>query len=118
HYLRTLVAPSNLQHIDLQPVVEAIWFRRDLLLRRKNSLDFAEADQDRLHLAALHRAGYNLAEPLVELLEYLLALSFAQPLDNHLLRSLRRNSAKGVRSYLDLKKLADLNVRKGLASFS
>src|SRR5262249_57928479 len=90
---------ASLQIIDVdpQPLADANSLAVHLLLLFQHSLDLAQVKNKRraVPLVASHyRAHDQIVEPILEGLEEIILLRFAYPLQDYLLRGLRRNPVK------------------------
>src|SRR5262249_33192215 len=85
HDLRPLRAAVDALDDGADPLARRVALRARLLLARQHRLDATDLDDQVAALEALHGAVDDLADPLVVLGEDVLALGFANLLEDHLL---------------------------------
>ena len=85
-------------------------FRARLLLAREHRFDPADLDDDVAVLEALDRAADDLADALVVFAEDVLALGFADFLEDHLLGRLRGDAAEHFGRLGELHLVAELDA--------
>src|SRR5581483_2843312 len=109
--LRAFGGISYFQDVDLDAVVEAVGFGLHLFLRRQDGVQLADIDGDVAPFAALHRAGDDLADALVEIIEDLAALRLADTLHHDLLGGLRGDAPEIIQGDIEGDDLADQRIR-------
>ena len=102
--LRALRGLVDVDHVGADAVVRAVGLARHLLAQRQDGLGASEVDDDRALLEAPDDAVDDLALAILVLLEDVVALGLADPLDDHLLGRLREDApeARGVDLHADL----------------
>src|SRR6185503_10174828 len=109
--LRALGAAVHVQHHGAHVVVLAVVAARDLLAGRQQTLGEVELHDDVAAVHLLHDAANERADLVGVLLEHLVALGFADTLDEHLLRGLDSVAAELGDAEGDADYVADLRVR-------
>jgi hypothetical protein len=96
--LRALRSAADLRDHGLDPRALLVALAVDLLGTREQGLDLAEVDEDVVAVACLlHDARHDLADAVDVLVVHHLALGFADPLQDDLLRGLRGDAAEVLR---------------------
>src|SRR3546814_5001614 len=85
--LRPAIFAANIQDDRTDAIADAHYFARDLLIAADNTLGAAQIDDDMTELDALHDAGDDLSDAVLEFLILPLTLGVADLLENDLLRS-------------------------------
>ena len=115
HELRAAGAAVDAQQEGLDAVAHAQVLARDLLVARQHGLHAADLDDRVAALHALDRAGDEEFLAVEEVVEHLLALGVADPLQDDLLGGLGADAAEVDRLELFLDVVADLHVGAQLA---
>ena len=115
--LRAAARAADLEDVGLHVLADPVVLDGGLLGRREDRLHVvADVEDDRPRLDAVHRPGDHLAFAVRELVEDLLPLDLAEPLEDDLLRRLRTDSTEDVvLELLGLDKIAGLGVGLELA---
>ena len=108
--LRSAHFAPHVLDVTADAVVRAIAFAADLLVAPEYRLAPAHVDDDVAVFLALDDTVDDRASPVLEFLELLVALSLADPLQDHLFGRLRGNSAHFNRRHLFDELLTDLGV--------
>src|SRR5206468_10131866 len=100
-HLRALRARANLGDDRLDPRALLVALAVDLLGARQQRLDLAEVDEHVVTVARLlDDAGHDLGDAVDVLVVHHPALLFADPLEDHLLGSLRGDAAEALRRHV------------------
>ena len=115
--LRAARRPAHLEHVGLDRLADAVVLERALLAGGEDRLHaLADVEDDRPGLDAADGARQQLALAVRELVEDLVALDLADPLQDDLLRGLRADAAEVLAvQLLDLDDVAGPGVVLGLA---
>src|SRR5262245_16110294 len=115
--LRAPRGTPDLEHVRLHRLADAVVLERALLAGGEDRLDpLADVEDDRARLDPAHGSGQQVAFAARELVEDLVALHFADALQDDLLRGLRADAAEVLTvELLGLDQVAGLRVRLDLA---
>src|SRR4029077_2994271 len=104
--LRTLALPQHVEDEGLDAVARPVALAGSLLAHRQDRLGAAEADDDVAALEAQRDSRDDLALAILVVVEDVLALGVAGPLDDHLLGGLRRDAPEALAIGLQLEDVA------------
>jgi hypothetical protein len=110
HDLRALGRLVDVHDVGAQPIVGAVGLARDLLRERQDGLRTSEVHDDCTLLEAPDDPVDDLALAVLVLLVDVLALGFANALDDHLLGGLREDAPEARGVHLDADLVAHLRV--------
>src|SRR3546814_366903 len=109
--LRPAIFAANIQDDRTDAIADAHYFARDLLIAADNTLGAAQIDDDMTELDALHDAGDDLSDAVLEFLILPLTLGVADLLENDLLGGLRIDAPQIDRRQRINDEVADLCTR-------
>ena len=108
--LRALGASRDVLDHGADAVAHRVVLGAGLILALDDGLDAPDLDDDVTLLEALDGAAHHLAPPFAELAEHVLALGFADLLEDHLLGGLRGDAPEILRSAGELHLHVDLGL--------